>query len=340
MLVLALAATASAQETITTRDLDGSPWGSRVGKPLALEGKFEGYDAGLVQLAKVAPGRLVVDATTPEGEALAGLLAGFKTKQGGLDKHGRSNVRVLGVARDGPRGRLLAVSDVVKLPDDIDRFRERAARQGADLEALAREAGALARDTNDTELAEWSRATFEAALDARKAVDATQAVALARSYRDLAHVTSKAIAVLSPHAATPEARTLLEELGARVHRGRWISYEELKTELGYVLVNGQWVTRLRAELVGEVERQRALAKTRTTSVRTLSDKLYMEAANEHRLAVGMHKPEAALAKGFPREIERFADSDGVTWEVWALEDGTHEFFTRARGDDALLLSWR
>lgn len=342
LVVLALAATASAQEAITARDLDGSPWGPRLGKPLALEGKFEGYDAGQVQLAKVPPGRLVLDTATPEGEVLAGLLAGFKTKQkqGGLDKHGRSNVRVLGVARDGQRGRLLAVTDVVKLPDDIERFRERAARAGADLEALAREAGALSHETGDAELAEWSRATFEASLDARKATDLAQSLALARSYRDLAHVTSKAIAVLSPHAATPEARALLDELGAREHRGRWVSYEELKSALGYVLVGGRWVTRLRAELEEEVVRQRALAKTRTTSVRMFSDKVYVQAANEHRLALGMHKPEVALAKGFPSEIERFADPDGVTWEVWGLEDGTREFFVRAPGDDSLLVSWR
>jgi len=340
-IVLALAATASAQEAITARDLEnGAPWGAHAGKTLAVEGKFLGYDSGFVRLAKVGRERLVLDTSTPEGDALGGTLAGFQ--HGKLDKKGRSNVRVLGVAQDGDRGRMLLVSKVVRLPSDVEKLRERAAEPGADLDALAREAASLARETGDAELAEGARAVLEASLDARraKATDAKAAIELARDYRDLAHVTSKAVSVLAEHAEDAAARALLEELDAAQHRGRWISRDQFRTELGQVCVNGKWVTRLHAELEEEALRQAAAAKARTTSLRMMSRPLYEKAAAEHRLAEGMLKPEAATAKGFATSVERITDSQGVVWDQWVLGDGTRAYFMRAPGDESLLVSWR
>jgi hypothetical protein len=338
VIVLALASAASAQEVVTSRDLEGATWGERLGKALALEGKFQGYATGEVTLAGVGAGKLVVDRATPDGERLDADLAGFRIGKTKLDRKGRSNVRITGVARDDPKR--LVVSRVEKLEDDIERLRRLATRPGADLAALAREATALAREQDDPELSEWARARFEESLDGTRAPDAEAACQRARDYRDLAHVTSKAIASLVPYADDRRARALLDELGAVRHRDRWISVDELKAELGFVRSNGKWVTALHAELEAEVEKQRALARDRVGSLRQFTPRIYEKAGSEKRLLEGMFKAEVASVRGFPRSVERLTDSSGVTWDQWVFADGSRAYFTRAPGDESLLVSWR
>jgi hypothetical protein len=344
-LVLALAATASAQEAVTPRDLDAPSWGDRLGKTLVLEDKFLDYDGGELHLAHVPRGKLAVDLATERGEKLGSLLAGFHATNdalGMLDKHGRSNVRVTGVARDDARlGRALLVLDVVKLPDDLQRIRARAAEPGADLRALAREAAALA-GTGEPGLAELSRSIFERALDAARpgVRDAAAACALARDYRDLAHVTSKAIAVLAPHEGDPGALALLGELDAVRFHGTWIGRDELRSRLGLVSVDGVWMTALHKELLGEIAKETRAAKDRTTSLRALTPALLQQAASRNQLALGMFKTEVAATKGFPTAVERTTDASGVSWDQWILADGTHAYFKRTPGDEAMLFSWR
>lgn len=330
LLLLALA--------IGPRDLDGTSWGARRGETLVLDARFQGYCAGDVRVAKVPHGKLVLD----EDSALAADLARFRIGAEPVDKKGRTNVRVTGTAVDIEGvGRALRVASVVKLPDDVTRFAERAKEAGADLLALAREARETAREIGEPGLAEWSRATFEAALDARRprVTTAADALVLARDYRELAQVTSKAITVLGEHAADPAARAALSELGAVHHRDRWISSDELRLLLGQVRVNGRWVTALRAELEEEVAKQRVAAKERVFSLRTLPG-AYEKLAAGRKLAAGMLKQEASVAKGLPRHVERVADSSGVAWDQWVFEDGSRAYFMKREGEEALLVSWR
>src|SRR5579883_2546860 len=270
VIVLALASTASAQEA------------------LSIEGKFQGYANGEISLAGVST-RLVIDRSTREGDRLGADLAGYRIGKAKLDRKGRSNVRVTGIARDDPAR--LVVSRVEKLEDDIERFRRLSAQPGADLAALARQATTLARAEDDAELAEWARGRSEELLDRTKAASPEAACSLARDYRDIARVTSKAIATLVPYAEDARAQALLDELGAVRHRDRWITREELKAELGFVRSNGKWVTALHAELEAEVEKQRALARDRVASLRQFTLRIYETAGSEKRLVEGMFKAE-------------------------------------------------
>ncbi len=344
VLVLVLVPRVHAQDAVTARDLDGSSWAERRGKTLSLDAKLTGLFGDDLRVAKVAPGKLLLDASSsPELDELAQELAGFRLGGVLLDRKGRSNVRITGTAFDSKEaGRALRVTSVVKVLDDRARFEERAKEKGADLLALAKVAKAVAAEWSEPDVAEWSRAAFEAALDATRSAVAEPraALALARDYRDLAQVTSKAIAVLSEHAQDAKVRAALVELDAVQHRDRWISRDELRARLGYVKLSGRWVTALHAELEAEVVKQRAVAKARTFSLRDLLPPAYEKAANEKRLATGMFKQEVAVAKGFPRQVERITDAEGVSWDQWVFEDGGRAYFRAARGEEALLASWR
>src|SRR5947208_191059 len=108
VILLALAATASAQERITPSDLDAPTWGPRAGKTVALDAKFDDYFAGELRVVGVARGKLALDLSTAKGDALGGELAGLFRRRGERLEKGRSNVRVTGVARDDAlRGRAL-----------------------------------------------------------------------------------------------------------------------------------------------------------------------------------------------------------------------------------------
>lgn len=363
--VLLLAtATATAQDQpvpVTEAELTGSSWGAKDGKTVELTNvKFKEYYSPYVKLVKLPNDKLRLDANAHA--ELADALAGFKTKTGPLDKKGRSNVRVVGVAHDDSNGHYIDVSDVTKIADDIDIFKKRGEALAADDAdgriKLADEARKRAETYAEDDLKEWARATYELALDARRAAlpkgDVDAAIELALKYRDLASVPTKAIALLGElvldasvdqAARDKAARVLEKDLQAVLHRDKWISKEEFKTALGYVqrrdgAGNVQWVRRERIEFEQAVAKQREANKN-DPNLRKLLGSEYETAAADGRPTVGMYKQELVRTKGygFPAAVDRFTEkspgNNDLVWDQWVMPDGGRFYFM-----NGILFEWK
>lgn len=355
-LVLVAAPAAWAQEAavpITEKDLLApGEWGPREGKHVELSNvKFKDFFRPNVRLVKIPSDKLVLDGE--QRRALADALAGWKTSTGVLDKKGRSNVKVVGIARnDSSAGRIIDVEDVVKLPDDVEQFRSRLEKiAGTDVDGrmrLAEEAVRRADFYGVDDLRDWAKQTYEGALDARRATlpkgDGKAAIELALKYRDLAGSAQKAIDLLGDvlaDSATAEAdheralKLLENDLGAVLHRGKWVSREDFKTALGFVPrkdANGNvtWVRRERLEFEQVVAKQRELNRN-DPNPRKLLGSQYEEAAKQGEVVVGMYKQEVVRTKGygFPAFVDRFTEkgpSGEIAWDQWVMADGTRIYF--------------
>jgi hypothetical protein len=351
LLVLALAAKAAAQDpvTVTEAELLASSWGAKEGKVVELVNvKFKDYFDPHVRLVKLPNDKLRLDAAAHA--ALANNLSAFKTATGTLDKRGRSNVRIVGVARDdSTHGHIIDVTDVTRLPDDIEVFKKKAdALPAGDADArikLAEEAKKRAETFAEDDVRELARGLFEGALDIKKAAlakgDWAVAIDLAGKYKDLASAPTKAIALLGDivldasieQAERDNARKVLEEkFQAVLHRDKWISKDDFKAALGYISYrdgagNLQWKRRERVEFEQAVARQREANKN-DPNLRKLLGSEYETAAAEGRPTIGMLKQELVRSKGygFPELVDRFSEKPDFTWDQWVMPDGSRFYF--------------
>lgn len=367
-LSLALATAALAQDPIPVSEADllrNEGWGDREGKTVVLANvKFKDFFRPNVRLVKVPSEKLVLD---PDANAdLADNLAGWRTSTGALDRKGKSNVRVVGVARDDPSaGRIIVVSDVTRLPGDVEQYTKRAAALGPnDSEGRIRlgdEAKRRADYYGEEELLDWARQTYEQALDIRRqATPKTEPKALidlALRYRDLAQAPNKAIALLGdllqeptlPDAERERAQKLLEgDFQAVQHRGKWVSKEDFKLALGFVARRDgagrvTWVRRERIEFEQVVTKQRQVNK-QDPNPRKLLGSQYEEAANKGEPIVGMYKQEVVRTKGvgFPQYVDRFSDPKSLgelSWDQWVMPDGSRCYFM-AQGSNWVLIDFK
>ncbi len=365
-LALLAGARAHAQDVvpipITEAELTASSWGAKEGKLVELSNvKFRDYFDPHVRLVKLPNDKLRLDSATHS--ALANNLSGFKTATGALDRKGRSNVRVVGVARDdATHGHIIDVTDVTRLPDDLELFKKRAEGLPAgDADArlgLAAEAKKRAETFAQDDVRELSRQLYEAGLDIKKGAlakgDMAAAIDLAMKYRDLAGTPSKAIALLGElvldasieSGERDKARTILEkDLAAVLHRDKWISKEEFKAALGYLQRRdgaGQisWVRRERVEFEQAVARQREANKN-DPNLRKLLGSEYETSAADGRPTIGMLKQELVRTKGygFPDLVDRFSEKSpgrsDLTWDQWVMPDGSRFYFM-----DGVLFEWK
>ncbi|HZU97670.1 MAG TPA: hypothetical protein VFF73_13300 [Planctomycetota bacterium] len=367
--VLVLAAPAGAQDPVPVSldDLaaNGS-WGANRDKPVSLSNvKFRDYFEPNVRLVVGPRDKLRVDSSARR--KLADALATWKTPAGEqLDRKGRSNVKVIGVAReDNQVGRYIDVTDVSKLPDDLDAFTARrdalAATDADGRLKLADEAvkrADLYSTLNQDDLREFARQLFDGALDLKKATlqkgDAAAAIDVALKYRDLAGAPNKAIGLLGDivesgveqDARDKLVKVLEQDLGAVRHRDHWISKEDFKSQLGYMKrVNAatgavQWVRKERVEFEAVVANRREVNKT-DPIVRQLLGSQYETAANEGQPTLGMYKQELVRTKGygFPQLVDRFVDKSAGNpdrvWEQWVMSDGNRFYFM-----DGVMFDWK
>lgn len=361
-----LAAPARAQDApipVTDTELTSpGSWGSKEGKTVELSNvKFRDFFQPNVRLVKIPTEKLRLDAD--KYRDLADNLARWQTSTGPLDKKGRSNVRVLGVAHDDPSaGRVIDVTDVQRIGDDVELYKKRldaiAATDADGRMKLADEARIRAETYDEADLRDWSRSCFDAALDVKKAAlakgDVTAAIDLARRYRDLAANPNKAIAllgdiVLDLSIEQPDrdraAKVLQGELGAVLHRDKWISKEEFKLALGYVARREPtgaitWVRRERIEFEQAVARQREANKN-DPNLRKLLGSEYETAATNGQPTIGMYKQELVRTKGygFPDLVDRFTEKSpgngDLTWDQWVMSDGSRFYFM-----NGILFDWR
>jgi hypothetical protein len=365
VLAVALGGPALAQETpipITEAELTASSWGAKEGKLVELANvKFRDYFDPHVRLVKLPADKLRLDASTRT--ALANNLSGFRTATGQLDKKGRSNVRVVGIARDdSTHGHYIDVTDVTRLPDDIDNFKKRAdGLPAGDADArmkLADEARKRADTFSEDDVREFARTLYDAALDLKKAAlpkgDVAAAIDVAFKYRDLAGASSKAIALLGEvvldasieQAERDKARAILEkDLQAVLHRDKWISREEFKVALGYLQRRDgagqiQWLRRERVEFEQAVAKQREANKN-DPNLRKLLGSEYETAAAEGRPTIGMLKQELVRTKGygFAELVDRFTEKSAgnadLTWDQWVMPDGSRFYFM-----NGILFDWK
>jgi hypothetical protein len=363
ILVFATAARAEdAPVPITDTDLTtAGSWGPLLNKTVELTNcKFRDYFDPYVRLAKLPTDRLRLDASAHA--ALVNDLSGFRTATGPLDRKSRSNVRVVGIARDDSVGRVIEVTDVTLTADDVDVYRKRLEALGAgDSDGrmkLADEARKRSEQYSEDDLRDWSRAAYESALDAKRAAlakgDVDGAIDLALKYRDLAQVPSKGISLLSDivldAAADPAAkekgmRVLEKDLQAVLHRDHWISREDFKAALGYLLRhdaagNVVWVRRERVEFEQEVKAQRDANKN-DPNLRKLLGSEYETAAGSGQPTIGMYKQELVRTKGygFPDLVDRFTEKSpgngDLVWDQWIMGDGSRFYFM-----NGILFSWK
>lgn len=351
---------------VTETELTASGgWGAKEGKLVELLNvKFRDSFGSNVRLVKLPSDKLVLD--TDARQALATNLASWKTSTGALDKKGRSNVRVVGVARtDSQAGRVIDVHDVTKLPDDVEAFKRRfdvlATGDADGRTKLADEARRRADFYSLDDLRDWSRSAYDSALDVRRAAlakgDSKGAIELAQKYRELAGATNKAITLLGDlvvDPATAEAdrdrgiRILESELGAVLHRGRWVSRDDFKAALGFLprrdaAGNVSWVRRERVEFEAVVAAQRQLNRT-DPNPRKLLGSQYEEAAKQGEPVVGMYKQEVVRTKGlgFPSYVDRFSEKNAggeISWDQWIMPDGAR-FYFMAQGTNWVMIASR
>lgn len=347
---------------ITEAELTAASWGAKEGKVVELSNvKFKDYFDPNVRLVKLPSDKLRLDANTHS--ALANNLSGFKTATGPLDRKGRSNVRIVGVARDDSQhGHIIEVTDVTRLPDDIEVFKKRAeGLPGNDADArmkLADEAKKRAETFGQDDLRDWSKTIYDGALDIRKGAltkgDVAAAIDVALKYRDLAGLPNKAIALLGEivldasidQAERAKASAVLEnDLKAILHRDKWISKEEFKAALGYIqrkdgAGQNQWVRRERVEFEQAVAKQREVNKN-DPNLRKMLGSEYETAAGDGRPTIGMLKQELVRTKGygFPDLVDRFTEksqgNNDLTWDQWVMSDGSRFYFM-----NGILFEWK
>ena len=340
----------------------GGGWGQKEGKTVELSNvKFRDFFQPNVRLVKIPADKLRLD--SDRYKDLADSLARWQTKEGPLDRKGRSNVRVTGIARDDSQaGRVIDVISVTRLPDDIDLYKKRLdALDAADADGrikLAGEAQRRAEVYSEDDLREWARSLYDAALDMKRAAlpkgEVNAAIELAKSYRDLALVPGKAIALLGDLVLDGSidqgerdkaAKFLQNELQAVLHRDKWISREEFKAALGYVPRRDgagtlTWVRRERVEFEQCVAVQRDANKN-DPNLRKLLGSEYETAATNGLPTQGMYKQELVRTKGygFPDQVDRFTEkspgNNDLVWDQWLMADGSRFYFM-----NGILFTWK
>lgn len=336
---------------VTEADLNQkASWGDKADKPVVLENvKFRGYSNPVIDIQNVRSGKLV----GPDAK-LSNVLPAWKTPAGqDLDRKGRSNVRVLGIARDAdgttglPQGeRYLEVTDVQKLPDDVVHYAELAKKctTPQQLLDLAKDAGARAETYADTDLRAWTAKTYETALKQQQ--DALpkggdgyvkESIRIARGYKALALNPNLGIDLLNvvfsdrdttaaDKAAVQEV--LMKELDASQFQGKWVPREVFKKSIGFIAVgkNQQgetvWERRERVEFRREIDKELPIL-VNDPNPRKGSAFLYEQAAQKGELPAGMYKTEVVRTKGYgyPEFVDRIETKSGATtisWDQWIL----------------------
>jgi hypothetical protein len=114
------------------------------------------------------------------------------------------------------------------------------------------------------------------------------------------------------HAAT---RAYLAEVGFFRLDGKWLTYADFKTTLGFVLHDGKWVKPLRKEFL---EVMALLLKENPVNMilRNRTDREYSLLAHSGKVEKGMTRAELNSALGMPDRVERETAQGGVEIDQW------------------------
>lgn len=267
----------------------------------------------------------------------------------------RSNIHVIGRARKTPRGLMLMVEEVRLLDSQLDRFTrlseklppltsdDAAKRRAAlveqikqtvdgypeDQEAVAPLIARLDDEARQAEYGRLERAPLPGGAAAHLAVGAR--------YRDIALVGRVLDHPEVSDAERAKAREVLEQLGARLYRGRWLAFPEFQRALGFgQRADGEWLPQERLALEAAAEREKERLRGVGAQLQ-VAPQLLVDASRTGEVIRGMSKQlvvaacnKALGADGaYPVRIETYEevlDGQERSWELWVMKNGLQIFF--------------
>jgi hypothetical protein len=321
-------------------------WGSdklsqrAAGRQYYLDGRWGGVAGDFVGLFPQLPGRFLI---VPDGQLKESLISGELPVDDGVIRLERrlSRVRVFGTARADGRGCLLDVTRIVKIPDDLQRFRDELRQAGRDPDAIAaliERVRQAAETYDDDEVGALAHQFGLQLLDLRVELlapdDFAGALALAddlvaerpqQAVRLLAHVEANGSGFHQQVAGRK-----LADLGAIQSGDTWILLNAFKRSEGFIQRNGRWVRREHAEFDDQIQAEIDL---QTGQVQLIRDNpvRHMQSAERGQVVRGQTMPEVRRAAGLPEFTEHRPGAHpqtqtDTTWTQWLMADGRRVYF--------------
>lgn len=175
-------------------------------------------------------------------------------------------------------------------------------------------------------LRELAQAAFRQAVaiarDRLDPADRRQVLALADRALELTRDRALALELLQPllvpgQAPDPELQRRLQQLNAVPYgrTARWVLFEEMKRQEGFVERGGSWVLAERAALLDAAERQRRERKRPRAG---MLPEFFAAAMRAGQVLAGMNKKEVAGAIGLPDRFDRVRVGGNV-YDAWIYE---------------------
>jgi hypothetical protein len=274
----------------------------------------------------------------------------------------RQNIQVVGTGKRLPDGGyVLVVEHVYGLEGDLERYTRATRRLPKDDAAARLELAAEVRQRVKASLEGDERAPVlqlaRSLEEAARAIERKQLPALpggaetwlafGRRYRQIRELDE-----LWRHGKVPEnlkrqAETILGQLGARRHLGRWLSEADYHETVGFVKRDERWVPKQYQELRVAADEQLAILRDPKQGGPwpPASDAFLKKAAAEGSIVRGQRKTFALLAilqmtgkSQLPVRVDRWRERVEVQpgqeaariWERWEMPDGRLLFFMQGR----------
>ena len=194
------------------------------------------------------------------------------------------------------------------------------------LKELALEAASVLKRFGDPDLLPVARRVVTAAFSkgeaALPAKDAEGRLALIRQFHealgDVALVLDLLRAQARRYPRHAPTAAFLRQLSCHQVGGEWLTHEEFKQKLGFVLHRDRWVKPERKEFLEIV--QKVLAENKTNLIlRSRTDQEYTFLSQEGKVEKGMTREELAATAGLPDRVLREVDG-GQEIDQWNYGD--------------------
>jgi hypothetical protein len=253
----------------------------------------------------------------------------------------RDNLSISGnvVGREGG-GIAIEASSIARAPSDFEVFSGEANRiprrgpgAGRNLHELAKRVLSAYKRHEDPELLPLSRSLFSESLELLESSlqeDGVEAhiASIRELYEGLDDRDFAVQALRRLHAKFPKNVSIgkfLGELQCRPYRGRWLTYEEFKTEEGLVQHSGKWMQPREKHLIESLEWFRDHGEPEIV-IRKRTDRDYQRLAENGAVDLGMRPSEVAAALGFPDRVER-RSLKGREFDQWSYGSRNYYFYS-------------
>jgi hypothetical protein len=252
----------------------------------------------------------------------------------------RDNLAVSGsvVPTEGG-GTAIEVRSLARGPSDFEVFSREAdlipregQTSGRDLHQLAKRVLAVYKRHQDPELLPLTKTLFSESLELLEAgigpntlpehLASVRELYDALNDRDVAVQTLKRLQARFP--GNPGVEKFLAELHCRPYRGRWLTYEEFKTQEGLVYHTERWMQPREKHLLESMEWFRIHGEPELV-IRKRTDRDYQMLAEKGAVDVGMRAVEVQLALGFPDRVDR-RSLQGKEFDQWSYGRRSYSFY--------------